>query len=177
MENPFRFAAGIYLTILFMILRFFGGNAVAQEPGKTGEAGETELKPRVEGYIEGWYRSDNSDLSNQTTEAEKIDNEFRIRRARIDVKGNVTDQIGYRVNGNFDGPSPASGTANVKLWDGYVTYKATPRVNITFGQFKYPFTLEGLEGTPDRVPVLRAESINDIAGKLGTQGGVSGTSG
>lgn len=172
MRHQLKFAAGIYLTILCMVVCFFAGSAaVAQEPGKTGDAGGIELKPKVEGYVEGWYRSDDSDLSNQTTEAKKVDNEFRIRRARIDVKGSVTEQAGYRVTGNFDGPSPASGTATVKLWDGYLTYKVNPLANFTVGQFKYPFTLEGLEGTPDRVPVIRAESINDIAAKLGTQGG------
>ncbi len=127
--------------------------------------------PKVGGYIEGWYRSDNSDLSTQTTAAKKVGNEFRIRRARIDVKGDATDEIGYRVNANFDGPSPASSSATVKLWDGYINYKFHPLLNLTLGQFKYPFTLEGLESTADRIPVLRAESINDIAGKLGTQGG------
>src|SRR3989339_318654 len=155
------------LAILFLSMFLFVSPdwIIAEEPPKA------EFKPKVSGYIEGWYRLDNSDLSNQTTAAKKVDNEFRVRRARIDVKGNVTEEIGYRVNGAFDGPSPASGTPSVKLWDGYLTYKAHPLALITFGQFKYPFTLEGLEGTPDRIPVLRAESINDIAAKLGTQGG------
>lgn len=155
------------LAILFLSMFLFVSPdwIMAEEPPKM------EFKPKVSGYIETWYRLDDSDLSNQTTAAKKVDNEFRVRRARIDVKGNVTEEIGYRVNGAFDGPSPASGTPSVKLWDGYLTYKAHPLALITFGQFKYHFTLEGLEGTPDRVPVLRAESINDIASKLGTQGG------
>ncbi len=171
MKYDVRFVAGVYLTILFMMPCFFAGTVAAEEAGKTGDSGGVEVKAKVGGYVEGWHRSDQSDLSNQTAEAKKVDNEFRIRRARIDVKGNMTDQIGYRVTGNFDGPSPASGTASVKLWDGYITYKMHPLAAITFGQLKYPFTLEGYEGTPDRVPVLRAESISDIAGKLGTQGG------
>lgn len=160
--------AGAFLIILSLI---FTGYAGAQEPPKAEEKPKMEFKPKVGGYIEFWYRLDDSNLSNQTTAAKKVDNEFRVRRARIDVKGNVSEEIGFRVNGAFDGPSPASGTASVKLWDGYITYKAHALANITFGQFKYPFTLEGLEGTPDRIPVLRAESINDIASKLGTKGG------
>lgn len=153
------------LFALSINLFFIIHGALAQEKK------EVEFKPKVGGYIEGWYRLDSSDLSDQTTASKKVDNEFRVRRARIDVKGDLTEEIGYRVNGNFDGPSPASGTASVKLWDGYVNYKAHPLAGITFGQFKYPFTLEGLEGTPDRISILRAESINDIAAKLGTQGG------
>ncbi|MBI3585193.1 MAG: porin [Nitrospinae bacterium] len=132
---------------------------------------EVEFKPKLTGYVEGWYRSDESDLSTQTSASKKVNNEFRVRRARIDVRGNVTEEIGYRIQGSFDGPAPASGSASVRLWDAYMTYKAHSLINITMGQFKYPFTLEGLEGIPDIIPVLRADSITDIAGKLGTQGG------
>ncbi len=171
MERQFRFLTHVYLKILLMIIFVCAGSAAAQGEGNTVETGGSMLKANVGGYIEGWYRLDNSDLSSQTTAAKKVDHEFRIRRARIDVKGEVTDQIGYRVTGNFDGPSPASGTTGVKLWDGYITYKVHPLAIFTFGQLKYPFTLEGLEGAPDRVPVLKAEFINDVAGKLGTQGG------
>lgn len=157
--------------LLFFILFVLAINLFFIIHGAFAQEKPVEFKPKVGGYIEGWYRLDNSDLSDQTTASKKVDSELRVRRARIDVKGDLTEKIGYRVNANLDGPSPASGTATVKLWDGYITYKAHPAALITFGQFKYPFTLEGLEGTPDRIPVLRAESINDIAGKLGTQGG------
>lgn len=167
MRFKFNFTGALIIALVFILT----GSIGAQEPPKAEEKPKMEFKPKVGGYIEGWYRVDDSDLSNQTTAAKKVDNEFRVRRARIDVKGTVTEEIGYRVNGAFDGPSPASGTPSVKLWDGYLTYKLHPLALVTFGQFKYHFTLEGLEGTPDRVPVLRAESINDIASKLGTQGG------
>ena len=165
MRGLMRFNHSFFTAVLIIGALILPASILAEEPPKK------EFKPKVGGYVETWYRTDNSDLSDQTTAAKKVDNEFRVRRARIDVKGEVTDEIGYRVNGNFDGPSPASGSASVKLWDGYVTYKVHPFANVTVGQFKFPFTLEGLEGTPDRIPVLRAESINDIAAKLGTQGG------
>jgi len=165
MRGFMRFNLSFFTAVLIIGALILPASIFAEEPPKK------EFKPKVGGYVETWYRTDNSDLSDQTTAAKKVDNEFRVRRARIDVKGEVTDEIGYRVNGNFDGPSPASGSASVKLWDGYVTYKVQPFANVTVGQFKFPFTLEGLEGTPDRIPVLRAESINDIAAKLGTQGG------
>ncbi len=129
------------------------------------------FKPNLSGYIEAWYRNDSSDLSNQTTAAKKTDNEFRIRRARLTATGNVTEELGYKLTANLDGPSPASASSSVKLWDAYMTYRFNPLIAATFGQFKYDFTLEGLETTPDRVPVLRAEAINDIAGTLGTTGG------
>lgn len=121
-----------------------------------------DLKPKLFGYIETWYQKDDSDLATG-----KVDNEFRIRRARIDVKGQATEELGYRVTANLDGAA----STKAQLWDGYITYKFNPLALITVGQFKYNFTLEGLEGTPDRIPVLRAEFINDIASPLGTTGG------
>lgn len=170
MSRTLNLIIRICLITLLISLCSFAHTAAAEESAGAKKETSLAFNPQVSGYIEGWYRADDSDLSNQAS-AKKVDNEFRVRRARIDVKGNVDERIGYRVTGSFDGPAPASGTASVKLWDGYIVYKINPLINITYGQFKYPFTLEGLEGTPDRMPVLRAESVNEIAGKLGTQGG------
>lgn len=130
-----------------------------------------EFKPKLSGYIEGWYRSDDSDLSSQATAAKKVDNEFRVRRARLTASGNITEELSYKLQAALDGPIPASAAATVKLWDAYMAYKFSPYAIVSAGQLKYDFTLEGLEATPDRVPVLRAEVTNDIASKLGTRGG------
>lgn len=135
-------------------------------------AGDLEIKPpRLSGYVEGWFRSDGSDLSSQTTAAKKVDSEFRVRRARLGASGSVSDKLGYRVTASLDGPGPGASPSTVKLYDAYVTYAASEYAALTFGQFKYDFTLEGVEGTTSRLPVLRAEVINEIAGKLGTVGG------
>lgn len=129
-----------------------------------------EFRPKFGGYIEAWYRNDNSDLTNQTTASKKADNEFRVRRARLTASGNLNEDLGYKLTASLDGPGPASSASTVRLWDAYMIYTVNDLLKLTAGQFKYDFTLEGLESTPDRVPVLRAESINDIAGKLGTKG-------
>lgn len=163
------------LTGTFVVLALFLASSLqaatieelekrVEELEKTQKPAEkkTSLMPKVGGYIEAWYQKDDSDLASG-----KVDNEFRVRRARIDVKGNATEEVGYRVTANLDGAS----STKAQLWDGYITYKPHPLALITAGQFKYNFTLEGLEGTPDRIPVLRAESINDIASPLGTTGG------
>lgn len=150
---------------------FIAAPAQAQDMPGPEEKPAIEFKPRLSGYIEGWYRADGSDLSNQTTAAKKADNEFRVRRARLTASGDLTEALGYKLTASLDGPSPASSASTVKLWDAYMTYKFNPFAAVTFGQLKYDFSLEGLEATPDRVPVLRAEMINDVAGKLGTKGG------
>lgn len=170
----FSFIAVAIIAVVF--LQGAGAQQPDQQPQVTKplESPKVEYKPKVAGYIEGWYRHDSSNLSNFTSSednAKRVKNEIRIRRARIDVKGNISEQTGYRVNGAFDGPSPASKAPTVKLWDGYLTYNLHSLVTFTIGQFKYHFTLEGLEGTPDRIPILRSESINAIASNLGTKGG------
>lgn len=144
-----------------------GGLALAEGP----EEKKVEYKPKLSGYIEGWYRSDDSDLSNQATSSKKVDNEFRVRRARLTASGNVSEELSYKLTASLDGPTPASSASTVRLWDAYVTYTFNPLAAVTAGQIKYDFSLEGLEATPDRVPVLRSEAVNDIAGKLGTKGG------
>lgn len=175
MKRGLQFFFGLIAVAIISVVFPQGTNGQQQpQPTKPSEPPKVEYKPKVAGYIEGWYRHDSSNLSNFTSatdNAKRVKNEVRIRRARIDVKGNISEEIGYRVNGAFDGPSPASKAPTVKLWDGYLTYDLYPLATLTVGQFKYHFTLEGLEGTPDRIPILRAESINDIANKLGTQGG------
>ncbi|MBW7957536.1 MAG: hypothetical protein H3C68_06535 [Deltaproteobacteria bacterium] len=136
------------------------------------KAGEVEIKPpRLSGYVEGWFRSDASDLSSQTTAAKKVDSEFRVRRARLGASGSVNEKLGYRLTASLDGPGPGASPSTVKLFDAYATYAVSEYASLTFGQFKYDFTLEGVEGTTSRLPVLRAEVINEIAGKLGTVGG------
>lgn len=154
---------------LAAVLLFWARVAGAAVPNDEGQV--LGFTPKLGGYIEAWYRNDGSDLSNQATSSKKVDNEFRVRRARITAKGNVTGELGYKLTASLDGPSPGSSPSSAKLWDAYISYTADELLKVTAGQFKYDFTLEGLESTTDRIPVLRAESINDIAGKLGTAGG------
>lgn len=131
----------------------------AQEPPKPKEEKPVEFKPKWGGYIEALYLNDSSELGDTG-----IDSYFKLRRARIGASGSVNELISYKIVGAFEGDK-------AQLWDASMDLKFHPLFTLTAGQFKYPFTIEGLEGTPDRLPVLRAESINAIAGKLGTQGG------
>lgn len=158
-----------FLLVAFAAATLIAGSSALAAGG--ADAGQpVEFKPKIGGFIEAWYRNDASDLADQTTASKKADNEFRVRRARITASGNVTSELEYKLTASLDGPSPASSASSVKLWDAYMSYTVNDLLKVTAGQFKYDFTLEGLESTPDRVPVLRAESINDIAGKLGTKG-------
>lgn len=126
--------------------------------------------PKMSGYVESWFYSDSSDLSSQTG-AKKVDNGFRVRRARLAASGEIGEGLSYKVNAGFDGPAVGAASSTVRLLDAWMEYKANDALRATFGQFKYEFTLEGAEATPDRLPVLRSEVTNDLAGKLGIVGG------
>ena len=65
---------------------------------------------------------------------------FDIRRARIDLNGNFTPYLSYRLMTDF--------AASPKLLDAYAEIKLNDYFNITIGQFRVPFSLENL--TPVR---------------------------
>jgi len=69
----------------------------------------------------------------------KIDG-FDIRRARLDLKGNISPYWGYRVQ--FD----LAGTP--KLLDAYVDLKLNDYFNFSIGQAKVPFSMENLQSPP-----------------------------
>jgi phosphate-selective porin OprO and OprP len=71
---------------------------------------------------------------------------FDIRRARLDVNGNFTPYLSYRLMVDFaDKP---------KLMDAYADIKFNDYLNITLGQFRIPFSMENL------TPVRRFELID-----------------
>lgn len=126
--------------------------------------------PKLGGYVEGWYFSDSSGLSSQPS-AKGVGNGFRVRRARLAASGEVMEGLSYRVGAALDGPATGAAASTVKLLDAWMEYRASDALKAAFGQIKYDFTLEGAESTADRLPVLRSEVANGLAGKLGTLGG------
>lgn len=61
---------------------------------------------------------------------------FDIHRARIDLNGNFTPYLSYRLMTDF--------AANPKLLDAYAEIKLNDYLNITLGQFRVPFSIENL---------------------------------
>lgn len=61
---------------------------------------------------------------------------FDIRRARIDLNGNFTPYLSYKLMAEF--------AASPKLLDAYAEIKLNDYFNITMGQFRVPFSLENL---------------------------------
>lgn len=152
------------------VLLFLALAAATESRGEGPPSGSAPLIPKLSGYVEGWYYSDSSDLSSQAS-AKKVDNGFRVRRARLAASGEIGEGLSYKVGAGLDGPAAGAASSTVKLLDAWMEYKANDALRAAFGQFKYEFTREGAEATPDRVPVLRSEVTNEFAGKLGTVGG------
>jgi hypothetical protein len=92
---------------------------------------------------------------------------FDIRRARLDLKGNITPFFGFRLQTEFAG-SP-------KLLDAYGEIKLNDYVNFTIGQFKIPFSLENLASSNKLELIDRSQVVETLAGRgrdvIGNQNG------
>lgn len=96
-------------------------------------------------------------------------NTFNVRRARLDIKGNINPYLEFRVQGDLAG-SP-------KLVDGFVKVKLAKYFNIQAGQFKIPFTFENpqspltLEGIEYAQVISKLSGYSDISGVKTYSGG------
>lgn len=99
-------------------------------------------------------------------EAGKIDG-FDVRRARLDVRGNVSAFWGYRVQ--FD----LAGTP--KLIDAYAELKLNDQFNFTIGQAKIPFSLENLASSNKLELIDRSQVVEALVARnkdvVGNQNG------
>ncbi|MDP3915110.1 MAG: porin [Bacteroidota bacterium] len=95
-------------------------------------------------------------------ETGKIDG-FDIRRARLDVKGNISPYWGYRVQ--FD----LAGTP--KLIDAYAELKLNDQFNFTIGQAKIPFSLENLTSSNKLELIDRSQAVEALVARGKDVGG------
>ncbi len=82
---------------------------------------------------------------------------FDLHRARLDVKGNITDQWAYEVYTEFAGTT--------KLLDAYTSYKAADFLKLTAGQFKVPFSFESLTSDSQLDFIDRSQVVEALAGR------------
>lgn len=89
----------------------------------------------------------------------KIDG-FDIRRARLDIKGDITEKWDYRLQVDAAG-------ASVKVLDAAIGYKIKPDTNLklTAGQFKIPFSLENLTSSPKLETINRSQVVEALAAR------------
>lgn len=89
-------------------------------------------------------------------ESGKVDG-FDIRRARLDVKGNISPYWGYRVQ--FD----LAGTP--KLIDAFIELKLSDLINFTVGQAKVPFSMENLLSSPQLALIDRSQVVEALTAR------------
>jgi phosphate-selective porin len=94
----------------------------------------------------------------QGFEQKGVNNAFDLRRIRLIVSGNVSDNWSYYTQTELGG-------AGVKLVDAYTAYKFADYFKITAGQFKIPFSLESLTSDAQLEFIDRSQVIEALASR------------
>ncbi|MCR4964311.1 MAG: OprO/OprP family phosphate-selective porin [Bacteroidales bacterium] len=108
---------------------------------------------KVGGFINAQYEYQNQAVANQDDIQSSI---MQIRRARIDLKGNITPMVEFRLQADFAN-SP-------KLVDAFVKLKFCRYANLQVGQFKIPFTIENPYSPLDLEFADNAQVITALSG-------------
>ena len=129
------------------LLALFAWNAVAQEaPAPVAEASASpKITYKIGGYAQFDYRANGKDHAGTDG--------FKIRRARISVKGTIDDIWGYRV---YIDPARDTGL----LQEAWLEYNRIPEAKVKIGQYKAPFSLEALTSS-DAIDFIEAPTAWD----------------
>lgn len=109
----------------------------------------------VGGWIDFQYDYQNEDSNDEL-------NTFQLRRARLDVKGQINKMVEFRLQGDLCN-TPA-------LIDAFVKVKFNDYINLQAGQFKSPFTLENPYSPLDLEAIENAQVISQLSGYKGKDG-------
>jgi len=113
---------------------------------------------QISGYTQVRYKSQQ--------ETGKVDG-FDIRRARLDIRGNVSPYFSYRLQTDFAGTP--------KLLDAYAEIKIYDCFNFTIGQAKIPFSMENLASSNKMESIDRSQVVEALVGRgqdvIGNQNG------
>jgi phosphate-selective porin OprO/OprP len=127
-------------------------SAVTAKIGNGGgivfENGDKTASVSIGGRVQADYRAFNNGASNKTTNANLVkgnsssSNEadtFDIRRARIEIKGQLFDTYSFLVSENLTG---SNGNASASLDQAWLNIAWWKQAQFRFGQFKAPMNLE-----------------------------------
>jgi phosphate-selective porin OprO/OprP len=89
---------------------------------------------------------------------------FRIRQARVQLKGDILKNIDYKLQ--------IDATQSPILLDAKIGVNLSPYANLSFGQFKVPFSIENLISGSELDTINRSNTVNNLcpARDIGTQG-------
>lgn len=83
-------------------------------------------------------------------------NGFDVRRAKLDIKGNITPEWEYRLQTDF--------AISPKIIDAYILYKPFDYLKITAGQFLIPFSLESTTSDTNLETIDRSQ-VSGLVGR------------
>ncbi len=123
---------------------------------------------KISGYTQARYLNDKSK-----------NDAFDIRRARLDLKGDITERFDYRTQIDFGGGTSSSTTGataySTKLLDATIGYKVNSNLKLTAGQFKIPFSQENLTSSPKLETINRSQIVEALVARgtdvIGNQNG------
>lgn len=99
-------------------------------------------------------------------EAGKIDG-FDIRRARLDLRGNINPFWEYRLQTEF--------ATSPKILDAYAAFKPYDFLKVTIGQFKIPFSMENIASSNKMESIDRSQMVEALVARgkdvIGNQNG------
>jgi phosphate-selective porin len=84
---------------------------------------------------------------------------FDIRRARLDLRGSITDRFEYRAQVDF------GGNRGPFLLDATIGYKFQPYFKLTAGQTKIPFSQENLTSSPKLETINRSQVVEALVAR------------
>lgn len=135
--------------------------AVKKQEEKEAQKEFTLLAARpmkMSGYTQVRYRKDKT-----------IKDTFDIRRARLDIKGDITERFDYQMQVEF------GGTGGPFLLDAIGAYRVNPYMRISFGQQKIPFSQENLAGDQKMETINRSQVVEAMVARgrdvIGNQNG------
>ncbi len=111
--------------------------------------------PKISGYLQTGYQWSDGGTST-----------FFIKRARLNLQGNITKKLDYRLQIEFAKP---------QIVDIFVRFKPYNQFNIQVGQFKVPFSIDNPTYTPLRLEAIeyplviqKLVGLSDVCGYKNT---------
>jgi hypothetical protein len=138
------------LTALFAALLF--GVTLLAFP----QQAKADDKHKMYGYMQTWYA--NGDDGGSDTVASQT---FLIRRARLGMKGKISDVVSYKILFEGAGNAPA-------LLDVVAFLKLAPMAKLEIGQFKYNFDMIGRASSSALPFITRPLATANVTGKIGS---------
>lgn len=110
--------------------------------------------PKISGYVQTGY------------EWSETASTFFIKRVRLNLTGDITPKLDYRVQIEFCSP---------KIVDAYIRYRPFEALNFQLGEYKLPFSIENTEYVPLKYEFIeyplslrRLMGFNDVCGLSAT---------